>query len=192
MRRMLFCKLRNVQRNTSLGSQRQVDFWVWGQPGLQSEFQDSQGYTEKPCLGKKKKGTHQTDFSSRRKLFHHFDFRLLPNYEKIIFLLLKWPSLWSILRPFLRNQYKCPLEFLLRFGGACPEVFCVRGVFLRGALLGKCCGPMKERVYWKVLCVMGPCPLKRLWDSLSCFLLFGSWFQWVARLHTPAMMGHPF
>jgi hypothetical protein len=25
------------------------------QPGLQSEFQDSQGYTEKPCLGKKKK-----------------------------------------------------------------------------------------------------------------------------------------
>jgi hypothetical protein len=27
-----------------------VDFWVQGQAGLQSEFQDSQGYTEKPCL----------------------------------------------------------------------------------------------------------------------------------------------
>jgi hypothetical protein len=38
----------------ALGRQRQVDLWVWGQPGLQSEFQDSQGYTEKPCLGKKK------------------------------------------------------------------------------------------------------------------------------------------
>jgi hypothetical protein len=38
-----------------LGRQRQVDFWVWGQPGLQSEFQDSQGYTEKPCLEEKKK-----------------------------------------------------------------------------------------------------------------------------------------
>jgi hypothetical protein len=38
-----------------LGRQRQADFWVWGQPGLQSEFQDSQGYTEKPCLKKKKK-----------------------------------------------------------------------------------------------------------------------------------------
>ena len=25
-------------------------FWVRGQPGLQNEFQDSQGYTEKPCL----------------------------------------------------------------------------------------------------------------------------------------------
>ena len=32
-----------------------MDFWVQGQPGLQSEFQDSQGYTEKPCLKKKKK-----------------------------------------------------------------------------------------------------------------------------------------
>jgi hypothetical protein len=26
-----------------------------GQPGIQSEFQNSQGYTEKPCLKKKKK-----------------------------------------------------------------------------------------------------------------------------------------
>ena len=26
-----------------------------GQPGLQSELQDSQGYTEKPCLRKKQK-----------------------------------------------------------------------------------------------------------------------------------------
>jgi hypothetical protein len=36
----------------ALGRQRQADFWVRGQPGLQSEFQDSQGYTEKPCLGR--------------------------------------------------------------------------------------------------------------------------------------------
>jgi hypothetical protein len=26
-----------------------------GQPGLQSKFQDSQGSTEKPCLGKRRK-----------------------------------------------------------------------------------------------------------------------------------------
>ena len=38
----------------ALGRQRQADFWVRGQPGLQSEFQDSQGYTEKPCLEKTK------------------------------------------------------------------------------------------------------------------------------------------
>jgi hypothetical protein len=38
----------------ALGRQRQTDFWVWGQPGLQSEFQDSQGCTEKPCVEKQK------------------------------------------------------------------------------------------------------------------------------------------
>jgi hypothetical protein len=38
--------------NPSTWRQRQADFWVRGQPGLQSEFQDSQGYTEKPCLEK--------------------------------------------------------------------------------------------------------------------------------------------
>jgi hypothetical protein len=37
----------------ALGRQRQADFWVRGQPGLQSEFQDSQGYTEKSCLKNK-------------------------------------------------------------------------------------------------------------------------------------------
>jgi hypothetical protein len=39
----------------ALVRQRQADFWVQGQPGLQSESQDSQGYTEKPCLKKKKR-----------------------------------------------------------------------------------------------------------------------------------------
>jgi hypothetical protein len=44
---------------SALGRQRQVDYWVRGQPGLQSEFQDSQGYKEtlsqKPFKKKKKK-----------------------------------------------------------------------------------------------------------------------------------------
>ena len=35
--------------------QRQADFWVRGQPDLHSEFQDSQGHTEKPCLKETKK-----------------------------------------------------------------------------------------------------------------------------------------
>jgi hypothetical protein len=39
--------------------QRQVDFWVRGQPGLQSEFQESQGYTEKPCLEQTNKQTNK-------------------------------------------------------------------------------------------------------------------------------------
>ena len=40
---------------SALRRQRQVNFRVQGQPGLQSEFQNSQGYTEKPCLEKPKK-----------------------------------------------------------------------------------------------------------------------------------------
>jgi hypothetical protein len=36
-----------------------VDFGVQGHPGLQSEFQDSQGYTEKPCLEKQNKTKQQ-------------------------------------------------------------------------------------------------------------------------------------
>jgi len=36
----------------ALRRQRQGDFR--GQPGLQSEFQDSQSYTETPCLEKQK------------------------------------------------------------------------------------------------------------------------------------------
>jgi hypothetical protein len=39
----------------ALRKQRQTDFLVQGQPGLRSEFQDSQDDTEKPCLEKKKK-----------------------------------------------------------------------------------------------------------------------------------------
>jgi hypothetical protein len=37
----------------ALERQRQADFWVRGQPDLQSEFQDRQGYTEKSCLKNK-------------------------------------------------------------------------------------------------------------------------------------------
>ena len=48
----------------ALGRQRQVDFWVRGQPGLQSEFQDSQGYPEKPCLKKQKTKPNQKSSSS--------------------------------------------------------------------------------------------------------------------------------
>jgi hypothetical protein len=39
----------------ALGRQRQADFWVQGQPGLQSEFQDSRGYKETLSQKTKKK-----------------------------------------------------------------------------------------------------------------------------------------
>ena len=39
--------------------QRKADFWVQGHPGLQSEFDDSLGYTEKPYLETKQNKEQQ-------------------------------------------------------------------------------------------------------------------------------------
>jgi hypothetical protein len=49
--------------------QGQADFWVRGQPVLQSEFQDSQRYTEKPCLEKQtnKQTNKQTKKPTKNK-----------------------------------------------------------------------------------------------------------------------------
>jgi hypothetical protein len=51
----------------ALRRQRQADFLVQGQPGLQSEFQDSQGYTEKPCLKKQNKKTKQNKTKNKKQ-----------------------------------------------------------------------------------------------------------------------------
>jgi hypothetical protein len=51
----------------ALGRQRQADFWFRDQPGLQSEFQDSQGYTEKPCLEKTKQNKKQKPKTKQKK-----------------------------------------------------------------------------------------------------------------------------
>ena len=59
----------------ALGRQRQADFWVRGQPGLQSEFQDSQGYTEKPCLEKQKTTKQKKPGGTHACKFHHWESR---------------------------------------------------------------------------------------------------------------------
>ena len=46
--------------------QRQADYRVRGQPGLQSEFQDSQDYTEKPCLEKPKRKKKENENENKR------------------------------------------------------------------------------------------------------------------------------
>jgi hypothetical protein len=53
---------------SALGRQRQADFWVRGQPGLQSEFQDSQGYIEKPCLEKKQEPKNKKTKNKKLKM----------------------------------------------------------------------------------------------------------------------------
>ena len=56
------------------GRQRHLDFWVWGQAGLQIEFQVSQGYTEKPCLKKPKPS--QTKQTNKNKQTNKKPFKL--------------------------------------------------------------------------------------------------------------------
>jgi hypothetical protein len=55
----------------ALGRQRQVDFWVQGQPGLQSELQDSQSYTGKNPVSKNQK---------KKKKSASFSYGHLPKY----------------------------------------------------------------------------------------------------------------
>jgi hypothetical protein len=67
----------------ALGRQRQADFWVWGQPGLQSEFQDSQDYTEKPCLEKPKQTTppqKKNKEKERKKMLRYNPRVCIPNF----------------------------------------------------------------------------------------------------------------
>jgi hypothetical protein len=54
----------------ALGRQRQADFRIRGYPGLQSEFQDSQGYTEKPWLKKPKKIKKKKTNPPKLTVFH--------------------------------------------------------------------------------------------------------------------------
>jgi hypothetical protein len=51
----------------ALGRQSQADFWVRGQRGVQSEFQDSQRHTKKPCLEKTKNKNKQINKQKNQK-----------------------------------------------------------------------------------------------------------------------------
>jgi hypothetical protein len=51
----------------ALGRQRQANFYVQGQPGLQSKFHDSQGNTEKSCLRKKEKRKERKEKKRKEK-----------------------------------------------------------------------------------------------------------------------------
>lgn len=63
--------------------QRQEDLWIWGQSGLQSGSQDSQGYIEKACHKKKEsKGVREGGREEVRKLDIQTDSKL---YNRLIF-----------------------------------------------------------------------------------------------------------
>ena len=55
----------------ALGRQRQADFWVRAQPRVQSELQDSQGYTEKFCLKKNQNQKQPTKQTKKAMIIFH-------------------------------------------------------------------------------------------------------------------------
>jgi hypothetical protein len=69
----------------ALGRQRQADFWVQGQPALQSEFQNSQDYTEKPCLEKTKNNKTKQNKTKQNKKYQS-----CPQSAMVVFLLGLW------------------------------------------------------------------------------------------------------
>ena len=64
----------------------QADDKVQGQPGLQSEFQDSQSYTEKPCLKKqtKNKPTRVTERQRETKRQMQTEMQQTPMHSDLV------------------------------------------------------------------------------------------------------------
>jgi hypothetical protein len=120
----------------ALGRQRQVDFWVRGQPGLQSECQDSQGYTEKPCFGKKRKKKKRIDLRSSGSRFlgtllQFPEFSFQTSFTATADVLSDQPSLRNV--PMFGVSYMCP----------CHNITCfsrMRSVkSLQPSVVGECC-----------------------------------------------------
>ena len=73
------CPLTFIPSTWSVGK-RQTDLWVQDQPGLQNKFQDSQGYTEKPCLEKPK--SNQLTKHTTKKQTQKLQQKIQTNKEK--------------------------------------------------------------------------------------------------------------
>jgi hypothetical protein len=93
----------------ALGRQRQVNFWVWGQPSLQSEFHNSQSYTEKPCLKKLKKEILSQAGEMAQQLRHWLLFRRswvqIPATTWWLTTICN-KTWWALLRSLSENSYR--------------------------------------------------------------------------------------
>ena len=98
---------------SAIGRQRQANFWVRGQPGLQSKFQDSQDYREKPCCKQTKK---QKQTNKKNKQKHGTD----HNYS--------WDKVWKI---FLFGFYSCKGWFSGFWSSKEQEHLCISIVIIK-------------------------------------------------------------
>jgi len=83
-----------------LRRQRQADHWVQGQHSLQSEFQASQGYSEKPYHEKQKQTAYHAQWSDIKKKHQALDWWIAKNidlwYAKYNTMLILVDSKWCI------------------------------------------------------------------------------------------------
>ena len=70
----------------ALRMQRQADFWVWGQPGLQSQFQDSQ---RKPVSKKPKKEKEKKEKKSVLEITFSYAYCQYCQLYKVYFYILR-------------------------------------------------------------------------------------------------------
>jgi hypothetical protein len=98
---------------------QEKDLWVWGQPGLQSEFYDSQNYIKKRCLEKKNTKIHtyiHTYIHSkqkRRELIENILYLFSHNNYKLITISKKYTTLKNENNPevYLANCFPCAALF---------------------------------------------------------------------------------
>ena len=86
------------------GGRSRGSLWVQGQPALQIEFQDSQGYTEKRWL-KKNQPTKQTKTTTTKTPKQN---RLSQRYMIIGQLVMHSPPFYSLAKPVLKKVSSFP------------------------------------------------------------------------------------
>jgi hypothetical protein len=122
----------------ALRRQRHADFWVRGHPGLQSEFQDSQGYTEKPCL--EKQTNKQTNKTKTYPEFLFFSSVGAGDQIWDLTHLMALPLHWNATMKVINSVY---FITILYCGRLCMCGMCVMWVWLNVHLwVYARCGPM--------------------------------------------------
>jgi hypothetical protein len=120
-----------------------VDLWVQSQPGLWSQFQDSKGCTEKPCVSNKQTNTYTTTKNPKRQQNH-----------------IKW--IQSL-------QYKWDLRLWWLIGEA--ELSCLLPHIGPGCFGGFCFSPLGDSPRKQILPSRSSWRVNKWTQKMSCWVL---------------------
>ena len=152
---------------------RQADLWVWGQPGLQSQFQNSQDcYTRKPCLNKETE-TNSKVFCSAEMMFYTVNI-VLPAH-------CSWEH-WNESLELLDNKF----SQLHSNSSAClTGILSLTPCWVISSLQS----PLKLPIYPVLSPVTPPCSCL---DSPSFRMIWGRWrVKWCAALECEILLFLP-